>query len=331
MIASTLLVAAALIPKDLPETTRVQRLSPFFSPKPGNVLNVDADELRNLRTKIRPEALRGVIRVSPPKGTCFIITRMASQPDDRICKPKNLTFSLRDLNRAGQISWVIKTGDGDFGTTLVWPTPYRIAIVTPFNNSPEDPPKYHFILSCKATKTEETRKIALEIDNGQTWTIRFPKVDTLEPQPKPLPNLYIVASGGKVSVKDAAEKKRAEEAAREAEAAGAPAPDAAPAPGASGDGKDGDGKDGEKSDKKPEEVDQSEDRVVWAIPARNSYGMNGSAFMPYGSVAGGSVGLCRYNYEGSTEDRWTGRVECHDVDGFRDVVLPVTCLRDIRP
>jgi hypothetical protein len=149
--------------------------------------------------------------------------------------------------------------------------------------------------------------------------VHFPETDTLGPQPDPIANLTIIVSGGKRSVNDPNANPES-------------APDGEK-PKGEGEKAEGEKKDGEAPPPPPpheEKVRERDDRKIWAIPARDSYEMSGDNFMPYGAVPHGGIGKCRYNYVGPPEDPDTGRLECHDVDGFTSVFLPLTCLRDLR-
>lgn len=318
-LALLITAASALFPPHLPEPERVKQLSKFFDPAPGEEILLNEEEVRQQGLKTKPENFRGFIKVSPPPGVCFTITRTVDQPDDYVCKPKSMSFRLVDLDRAGRLGWRVATGDDDFGTDLHWRSRYRTGIVMPFNIPDEDPPVYQFISKCTIDRTPHGRRMRIGMLTGETWIVAFPDQHTLEPQPKPIPNLFMNVSSGKVSVKDAAKQKEAEAAKKGAAEAGAPAPEHGAAP--------------SEEPAKPKEVaapSQDDDRAIWAIPARNAYTMKGNAFMPHGSVPPGGKGRCRYNFQGPNEDPETGRLECHDVDGFKNILLPLTCLRDLR-
>lgn len=311
-----LALSATLLKGDLPLAERVAKLAPFFSPKPGQVLELDPTERRDLGTRIKPGKLRGQITVSPPKGVCFTIQRLDSESDDVVCKRQVLTFSYDHLDKNGRLNWKVGTGEGDFGTALSWQSPYRVAIVTPFDKELSDPPEYRYIDRCEAVKDDNGRRIVLGLASGERWVIRFPAKDELLPQPDPPPNLFMTTAQGRISVKDAAQNKKAEgsghgsEPPKEGEPPAEGAPPAPPPP--------------------PAPPNELEDRGVWSIPLRNSYQMASSNFQPFGSVAPGGRGSCRYNFDGPEEDPTTGRIECHDVDGFKAVFVPLTCLRGIR-
>lgn len=320
-------LAAALNAGDLPEVERVKRLTPYFSPRVGQQVALDPRELRDL-TKgpkaVKAGKLRGAIRVTPPAGQCFTIQRRADEPDDRICEAKELSFTLSEIDRSGRIRWVVTTGEGDFGTEVTWSTPYRVAITTPFNRDATEPPTYQFIASCLAEKSEKGRRIKIGLFGGETWLVTLPDDEIMPPQPKALPNLFIHTTGGKTSVKDAAKAKEAEANSKAAHESGAPAPEPEHKPETPPE------KPASKSEDDGTNYDEEADRLVWSVPARGAYEMGGSNFMPHGSVPPGGIGRCRYNYRGADDDPDTGRLECHDVDGFKHILLPLTCLKALQ-
>ncbi len=319
----SLLVLAAtvtLLKGDLPQAAKVAKLGQFLAPKPDEVLALDAAELRDLKGRIPPERLRGKIEVKPPKGVCFTIQRSEASEDVYVCKRQFVGFTYNDLDKDGRLHWKISTGEGDFGTEVFWRSPYRVAITTPFDQTLNDPPVYKFIDRCEAKVGEGVRRITVHLITGENWVIRFPATDVLLEQPDPLPNLYIVQVATKRSVKDAAEDKNREEAQekekeekkeKEDEEGEGKAQGAPPAPAAK---------------IAPQE---SDDRSEWSLSRRGSFTMNASNFQPFGSVAPGMKGECRYNFHGSETDPDTGRLECHDVDGFKQVYMPLTCIGEL--
>jgi len=284
------------------------------------MLRLPSHELRDLQGRTAPMSLRGQITVSPPKGTCFEVERREDEPDERVCHKTRLGFALGDLDKAGHLHWSVKTGDGDFGTALVWNTPYRAAILTMPDAKPEDPPVYRLLGECTALVSPTSgRRIEIELLNGGHWTIHFPAQDTLTAQPPKVPKLYLDAISGKVGLppevnanSDAKGQAEPAEAAKKGEADAAAKPTLPPKP-------------------KPVAADQEDDRKVWAIPARASYVMSADNFVAFGSVTPGLKGTCRYHYGGPPDDPGTGRLECHGVEGFKSVYLPLTCLSRVKP
>lgn len=335
-MSAALALYAALLAGDVPTDVRVRKLAPYFAPPPGAPLQVEERELRDLgpqlrAKKLKPERLRGFITVTPPKGQCFTLTRRKDEPDDVICKKTPVAYALGDLDREGHLNWRVVTGEGDFGTDLSWPSSIRVGIVEPFDAKDDAPPVYKFIRTCTPKRDGVLgRRIELALLSGETWILRFPAEDELLPQPDPLPNLYMYQAGGKISVKEASEH-----GSEAPPAEGGEHGEAKPEAGGHGEEKaEAGGEHGEAA--KPAEppkkkVYQEDDRAEWAIPIRDAYGMPATAFIANGTVAPGLQGSCRYIYKGTDRDPTTGRVECHHVDGYRLVYLPVACIADIRP
>jgi hypothetical protein len=83
--------------------------------------------------------------------------------------------------------------------------------------------------------------------------------------------------------------------------------------------------------KKPVEISETDDRTVWAIPRRGSYGMPADYFLPAGNLPPGLHGTCRYTFDGPPDDPGTGRLECHDADMYRNVLIALPCLAELKP
>jgi hypothetical protein len=307
--------AATLLKGDIPTGERVQRLSAYFSPKPGEQVTLRQDEVRDFHRRVAPDLLRGIITVRPPSGFCLRISRDEGEADDVVCKPTTLSFRFSDLDPNGRLTWQIKTGDGDFGTALSWPSPYRIGSVIPFTKDPaKDPPEHVYLSSCTAKRGPTGRSIRLGLLSGETWMIHLPDTDEYLTAAGEASNLDVDFMTAKRGVKEAALDKADGKKEGEAKAE---------------DGK----KDGEASKgaekAKDAAADARDDRRIWAIPARNACVMPSDRFQPNGSVARGGRGECRYIFGGPPEDPRTGRIECHEVDGYRLVFLPVTCLGEL--
>ena len=307
--------AATLLKGDIPSGERVQRLSAYFSPKPGEQVTLRQDEVRDFHRRVAPDLLRGSITVRPPSGFCLRITRDEGEADDVVCKPADLSFRFSDLAPNGRLTWQVKTGDGDFGTALSWPSPYRIGSVIPFSKDlVKDPPDHVYLSSCTAERGPTGRRISLGLLSGETWMIHLPDTDEYLTTAGEASNLDVDFMTTKRGVKEASQDHVEEQKVGEAKAE---------------DGK----KDGEASknaDKaKDAAAEARDDRKIWAIPARNACVMPSDRFQPSGSVARGIHGECRYIFSGPPEDPRTGRIECHEVDGYRQVFLPVTCLVEL--
>ena len=313
--SGTFASAATLLNGDIPTGERVQRLSAYFSPKPGEQVALRQDEVRDFRRRVAPDRLRGRITVRPPSGFCLRITRDEGEADDVVCKPTDLSFRFSDLDPNGRLTWQVKTGDGDFGTALSWPSPYRIGSVIPFSKDPaKDPPEHVYLSSCTAERGPTGRRIRLGLLSGEIWMIHLPETDEYLTKVGDASNLDVDFMTAKRGVKEASQDKVEEKKGSEAKAE---------------DGKK-DGEAGKTADKaKDAAADARDDRKIWAIPARNACVMASDRFQPNGSVARGGHGECRYIFSGPPEDPRTGRIECHEVDGYKQVFLPVTCFSEL--
>ncbi len=291
------LLAAALFQGEVRVEERVRRLAPFFDPPPGSEIALARHDLTNFGRKIDAERLRGSIRVKPPAGVCLTITRQSDAPDEQVCKPRELSFLMSDLDRYGRLRWQVRAGDGDFGTALTWHSPYRVIISKEIGETTESAGSkpLKFIGSCTSKIDHLGRRIVVKLISGELWSIYFPEHDTLLDADDDTPPAPPSPAG-----KGEAPKENKGEA---------PAPISA-----------------------PKAVSRYEDRQLWAIPRTGSFTMPSSGFQSAGAVTPGIVGgECRYTYSGTSEDPTVGRIECHQVAGFASLYLPLTCLQDIRP
>jgi hypothetical protein len=337
-------LAALIADKAIAATRQAERasaLSAYFEPRAGTSIEVDPVERRDAPRGFSPLRLRGYITVTPPKGRCIVLTRLDSEPDDRVCKRTTLSFKVEDLDRLGRLTWRAKlTDEGDAveSVPLTWTTPYRVAVVRRFDANETEPPTYEVVSGCTAKIARPLgRQVHLSLLLGGTWVVRLPEKDQLVPQPPPVPNLVITKSGGKVSVKEAADKQRADGPKSEAKGTDKK-PDEGH--GAKAGEEHGDKTEGTQAPEDPEAaeiaeaermaVSQHKDRAQWGIPARGAYGMSSDHFIPHGTVTPGLNGECRYTFQGPPEDETTGRIECHRTDGYQHVYIPVTCIGELR-
>jgi hypothetical protein len=194
--------------------------------------------------------------------------------------------------------------------------------VTPWDAAADDPQVYRFIEACEPSAGEGGRKITLRLLGGEDWTIRLPKRDEALPQPDEVPNLFIYQSHAKVSVKQAAQKTEESdhEAPEHDESAEAPKPVVKAS-----------GSDDQEPAVPADPNDNLADRKWWSVGLRGAYVMPASNFQPRGSVAPGMKGRCRYTFDSGADDPGVGRLECHDVDGFKVVLLPLACIKELGP
>ena len=324
-------LAAVIFGEGIPHAKRLESLTPHFDPPPGSVVVLDAPEMRDYghgsRVAVDPGKLRGHIKVKPPRGQCFTLRGSAEIPDESICKPRDLVFTIEDIDRAGRLHWTVMTGEGDFGTDLTWKTPYRLAIVEPSTSKPEDPPQYRFVEKCDVDRdTSLGRRVRIRLFGGQEWSMRLPEEDALLPQPDPIPNLYIEVGRPKGGISaDSEAPKKAQGDAPQSEGHG----EASKAEGHNAEAGHGE-KGAAVAPEIPKADDPLEDRKNWSIPMRDSYALDGSLFSTGIPVHRGVQGKCRYSFLGPDDDPNTGRVECHDLPGFRMLLVPLTCMAKLK-
>ena len=325
-------LAAVIFGEGIPTAKRIASLASHFDPPPGSVVVLDSPEMRDYgsgsRVAVEPGKLRGHIRIKPPRGQCFTLRSSPDIPDESICKPRDLVFTIEDIDRAGRLHWTVITGEGDFGTTLTWQTPYRLAIAEPAASKPEDPPQYLFVEKCEVDKeTSLGRRVRVRLFGGQEWSMRLPEEDALLPQPDPVPNLYIEVGRPKGGISaDSSTSKKGQGDAPEKEDHG----EATKAEGHNAEAGHGDSSTADVPEI-PKAEDPLDDRKSWSIPTRDSYALDGSLFSTGIAVHRGVEGKCRYSFRGSDDDPNTGRVECHDVPGFRMLLVPLTCMAKLKP
>jgi hypothetical protein len=324
MILSATLLTSALFGLNTPEAKRQETLRSFFNPPPNAMVHISSDNFKKSKES-NLKKMRGFITVSPPKGSCFVVTRNQTVPGDYICKQTSLAFDLTDIDRHGKLAWEIKTSPNDLGTVVRWQTPYRTIIAIPKmrnepivtkEKKPEDfwqsePPKYLMIESCNDISNEYSRRIELKLFTGESWRFYFPFKHRLLPQPDDISNLEIANAPSKRSVSEPA-KNDTPEPPKDSGHAEAPE---------------------EKKvevvakDKKP---DNYEDRKVWTISLRNSYEMSSENFHADNTNVSGDRGRCRYNFSGPEEDPKTGRIECQNTAEYHMLLIPATCIEAVK-
>ncbi|MBI2602796.1 MAG: hypothetical protein HYW48_07060 [Deltaproteobacteria bacterium] len=305
VLGKALVISQFVITSNTPLEKRWEYLRPFFSPEFGSTTEFDAAELKDHRARKR-DAIRGYIRVSPPPGVVFTITRKKALYDYKVLTPTPIPFEVSDLNEKGTFSWTVRTSKNDFGTPLTWKTPYRLArIVTdamPWPGSPD----MRIIEQCEASKTPlGERRIYITFLNGESWAIAFPPKDSLVPQPPSLPKLFIRGFRGKGFAKSDRIYGKAQEPVKAKKESH-----------------------GEKTEKESKEEVPQEDlpnEVVWQMDPHKSFEMSGQYFIGSESPPPGGPGKCRYRYQEKDVD--AGLLECHEVYGFHWIYLPLTCLK----
>lgn len=320
-----------LLPTEMPEAGRQQLLAPYFQPAGGQTVHFDPQDIARKKSSGDRMRLRGFIKVMPPAAQCFTITRHPTMPDERICRPTTLAFEARELNNRGEVIWDVRTGSGDFGTKIIWPTPHRIAQLAPIEMQQSGGAAVYLpLLSCKADKAAKT--IQMEMANGETWLVRFPAKDVLVPQSEPSRKLFIQLSEKEASKVDPLADEAAYEAltaeqkeavaegrrlAKEAEKkANKTANDASSSKVASsflkikGEGPKADG------------------GYRWNVSERKSFGM-GSDALKIADGPSGLKGTCRYRYVDAPFDSRAGVIECHDTDSYDAVFSYLPCAGEL--
>ena len=173
-----LLVATAMFSGEVPASERIRKLSSYFVPPPGTELVLSERDVRDYAGRVDPQLMRGFLTVNPPSGRCFTVRRPADTPDLTICKSTQVSFLLTDLDRLSRLRWEVLTGEGDFGTELIWKTPYRAAVLTPVG-ADQAATHYKFIKDCRAFNSSAGRRIEVALLSGETWAIDFPDKDEL--------------------------------------------------------------------------------------------------------------------------------------------------------
>ncbi|MEZ4742375.1 MAG: hypothetical protein R3B45_08005 [Bdellovibrionota bacterium] len=303
IFASVLLaINSSLIVNGLSEPQRKEILKPYFQPQFGEVLDIDLTSLTKKNKKNNPEHLKGYIKVSPPAGTCFTITRNINIPDIRICKTQIVRFQLQDLDLTGRLTWKIDTGESDIGTYVSWPTVISIGKVVDLNMEWPGLAKTVFINKCLAQHTpSEGRLIYLYFVTGERWKIRLPDTDTAIEQLDEVPNVFqthkIVEKQGVNEKKSGQSKRIRAQLVYE-------------------------------SDK--EKYQKRQWVPTWQTHPRDAYSMSADGFFPNGSTTPGLRGKCRYRYDEYRTDAQSGSLECHDVNSFKWVYVPVPCITDLK-
>ena len=309
-------LSAALFSPETKEKERLEILSAYFKPSFHKELKLHKEEEAHIKFKDNPYDARGFITVSPPKGHCFIVQRHEDIADDYICKPKTLSFKLSDLDYGGKITWKVSTGEGDFGTVISWQTPYRLGQYVTIDTLRKNRDNHLTIITKCEAFTEPFRSVKLTTMRGKEWVFRFPKVDTLLPQPEEGPNLYYSKgrTGAGVSRDPLAKKEKKEQQGPED-----PAEEYLTA-------------DGEKADEASfTNIFRKMKKTkiyYWNLSERKTYHMSADHFVASGSPKGGP-GLCRYRFVGAPHDKKNGLIECLFTKEHDAILAPITCAQHL--
>lgn len=321
------------------ESRRLRILNQFFQPNFSESLTLSQEFVSGYNHPFSLDKIYGFVKITPPKGICFTIRTQIHKNDVLICKTSQLKFFADEIDAKGRINWSVSTGSNDFGTDINWQTPYRIGKIVYYDMPWPGPAKNIIIRNCQAESKDITgRRIRVEVIGfHKPWVISFPNEDYLVDQPKPKPNLYYQIPSSKANFFKAEKGKKmkqgnaseeAEETIEEFIVPVRPNISASEARGLNSEKKTNINifeqlKDQQMSNRKKVEN-------VWQIHPRNTYTMNGSHFMSESSSPSGMLGRCRYNYSGFSSSLAEGVLECHDVEKFKWVLLPLPCLSSLQ-
>ncbi len=301
MIALPLLLDLA---GDIPLPVRIEKLTPFFSPKPGTELRVAEEAPRKRfddgKKSIDPLSQQGFIEVQAPKKSCLIVQRDDYSKDIRVCRgaKKRIPFQVHDIDDFGRIYMQVYSSDQDLGTVLYWSTPYRRAQVVDETMEWPGPGRVSYTKSCSFTSNKKERKISIDTFEGFRWQISLPEIDTPS---KPDFDRYQLNSDG-TETKLEGPVKKVEEPAPSKEAEG----DTAKAP---------------PSAKKIKMVKR------WKTNWYSTYDLAGKAIYSDLASTASDKGKCRYGYHNDTSEKDIGIIECTSVANLKWFFVPITCLK----
>ena len=306
------------------------QLSKYFMPRPGQMVTINSLSLKTLSEPSNVRALKGYIVVTPPKGTCLVITRPHEPQDLRVCRKRRVAFRASHLSQNGVLQWAVATDDAsDFGKDLAWPTPYRLGSVVPVS-MPWPGPSLPVLIERCSIKDQHHRRIALKVAGfQQPWAISLPRLDYLVKQPKASANLFFQAPVNKAGILKAetgALMKGDLKGQYIDRSGGVERPKVSQSEQRGYTDKQGKAK---RSVFRKEKKDPDAERlkIDWKMAPRGTFTMSGSRFMTRDSGPTGMHGRCRYNY--AYRDRGP-MMECHRSDLYHWVFLPVPCLPKLK-
>jgi len=289
---------------DIALPLRIEKLTPFFSPKPGAELRLSEDIPRKRfedgKKSIDPLTQQGFIEVQSPKKSCLVLRRDDHAKDIRVCggSKKRIPFQLQEIDDFGRIYMQVFSSDQDLGTQLYWTTPYRRAQVVDESMEWPGTGRVSFTKSCSFTSKTKERKLSIDTFEGLRWQISLPETDTPS---KPDFERYQLNSDGTETKLDGPEKKAEE-------------PD--PSKDAHGD--------------KPK-APPSAKRIVtvkkWKTNWYSTYDLSGKAIYSESATTSSDKGKCRYGYHNDTSEKDIGILECINVSNLKWFFVPVTCLK----
>jgi len=296
---------------DIPLSVRIEKLTPFFSPKPGTELRVSEEKSKKRfedgKKTEEPFNQKGFLDVQAPKKSCLTIQRDDYSNDIRVCRGaiKRIPFQLHEIDDLGRIYLQVYSSDQDLGTPLYWNTPYRRALVVDESMPWPGPSRVTFTKSCSFTSESDykrkypLRKLSIDTFEGFRWQINLPDKDT--PSKPEFDQFQVNADGSETKI-DVHEKKKSEE----------PAPS----------------KDAHADKPKPPPTAKQIKTVrKWKTNWYATYDLSGKAISSdlYGTSS--DEGKCRYGYHNDTAEKDIGIIECINMENLKWFLVPITCLK----
>jgi len=150
---------------------RDQVMKHHFEPPIGDEVRIQPDlvvDHRNIKNDLE---YFGFIEITPPKNSCFTVTRNKKLQDQKVCKKKKLSFNMAMLASDGSLTWKISTGKSDFGNYYTWTSKHRLAHVIEYKKKF---PREVALADCLVSKDGDMNIIHLPLLNGLKWTIKIP-------------------------------------------------------------------------------------------------------------------------------------------------------------
>lgn len=296
---ATTFALASYIPTDMPLQERLDRLQKNFDPPIGSVVMLDRSPRSNLfQLEKQLGKMSGHITVNPPPNHCFIVTKSRNEKDIKVCKKTEIKFFLTDVNEKGELHWELNTGEGDFGTPIMWKTPYLQGSYVDLKMDWPGPSKPLFVSACRTEHTHEFgRRLYVKLVTGEEWIIKLPDSDKLveQPEKKEFEDLQkkVQVGGIKLKTIDRNTLIRLVDPADY------------------------------------QKLDQGEWVRTWTIPLHHSYEMSSSNFIAFGDKSPGAKSKCRYRFSGVGKTEQNGLFECHGTSNFKWIYLNLSCISEL--
>jgi hypothetical protein len=296
--ALVLMASQSIFPEGSTLEQRQAILKKYFSPKPGEMLEVTPRAIAVERRD--PLLVKGELWIDPPKGTCIVVRRDYEQKDRTYCKKTPITWDIFDLDAAGRLHFNVFLDNNPETTFITWPSPYRVANYVPLG-AMESGENFNIpIFKCEAVDDGSLRRIILHTMDNRRWYILLPEYDQALKAAEPLPNLRVQS-----------DVKKEE-----------------PAPAANAEKKPAKSVLGQLLSGEYKKAQQQE--FIFRVSRRNAYEMSSSGFSETSSPQG-MQGKCRYTFSGAPGDPDSGVIECYDTDTFDTIYTHVTCFSEFKP